>query len=434
MRIKEQENDMIKHYQTTLYQQQQKAKPAGYHAASPIHTTESGDSLFKLTARAHFIAEIKKAVKTPTEHFDALYLALSHNVGEFVQQIPTVEDPAIQWLDLALQRSQQALRLLDERLQNSQAANKMSGPYKAQLTYAVFSAALLQHIDVMVTQWAAHICTEQGDFIKEWQPLAESLFPTANYYQIKLQASYSDDTSLHPITVLLAKNLMPTDGLLWLASHTQLFQEWLSALLGEEGRGSLIESILAVIPGLRPPPKEHFVLHPHPIFPAQPQSPVPAVAPSQPVQPPIAGNTLPEDFIEWLKQGILDGSILHNTPEAWIQMTRIGLYINPRIFEYFCRIHPNAPSWQNMFQLVCARLGIPTHSNAAMHNVFINGKPQPPGVVVDKNISLFFPHNVAPSVSPVATIGNSGIQADAYPTLLHSDAHKKRGFNKKSEG
>src|SRR3569832_8108 len=101
---------MIKHF---AYQQQQKPKFGSQAGSHHIQPTENGENLFNPPHRAQVVGKIKKLVKTPPEHFEALYLILLYNSGEFVQHLPLFNEPNEIWLDVALARAYQSLQALE---------------------------------------------------------------------------------------------------------------------------------------------------------------------------------------------------------------------------------------------------------------------------------------------------------------------------------
>ncbi len=83
------------------------------------------------------------------------------------------------------------------------------------------------------------------------------------YYKIYPYNTTAYDSLNHEAAALLARQMMPQEGFLWLSSDLELFIDWLGALRGErgsEGRAKLPgfspclrhEDILGLMKGLPP--------------------------------------------------------------------------------------------------------------------------------------------------------------------------------------
>lgn len=185
--------------------------------------------------------------------------------------------------------------------------------FSALYAYAVFSALLLQDIGKIISNQLVFICDSEGRVIDEWLPTEASMVGQGEFYKFYV---IGDQwlTLGRLATSVLARQCMPELGFSWLSEDWHILQMWFELLAGDKQR------VMHFIPS------QQFI--------HQPSKDLLPVVPAKILHPPQ--TALGEEFIYWLSEGLCDGSIAVNTPDAAIHMLENGeLFMDQRIFQNF---------------------------------------------------------------------------------------------------
>lgn len=184
--------------------------------------------------RGLLLRQIRDAFMMEDSRFESLCLSLIHQVINYCQSLPETlnsyysEPPGL--LDHALQRADAALQLFGQYLILEE-KNALSEEQKLW-QYALFSAAMVQGIGKLYLDFVIDIYDNNGNFLKSWNPLLESLALPGCYYEYRFQKE-SDVEFRRRLNLLLARALLPAVGFSWIASHPEVLATWL-ALINED--------------------------------------------------------------------------------------------------------------------------------------------------------------------------------------------------------
>jgi Putative helicase/Putative conjugal transfer nickase/helicase TraI C-term len=272
------------------------------------------NKLLASTRHQNLIKEIQELSALPEAHFKALYKSAINRYAEFVQVIPDEPQGALSGLlNLGLSRALLGLKQFVAEAGDKAEADPL-------LNYGVFTAALFFDAAKVISQQKIVICDEEGNYLEDWRPYLGSLVDQGReFYKMYPYTGSIYQALNHETAALLARQMMPAEGFVWLSSDLDLFIDWLDALRGEGGHnGRKLSRALSLI---RQEDLINLIKHLQ-------QIPIELIAPKD----------LPFDdqFYIWLREGLANGSIGINTNEANVHLLDDGtLYLNNEIFKRF---------------------------------------------------------------------------------------------------
>jgi|GEM_PF-2881629 len=265
----------------------------------------------------NLIQEIQKLSALPEAHFKVLYRSAISHYAEFVQVIPEEAQSALGGLlNLGLARGVLGLRQFTEEAGGKADADPL-------MNYAIFTAGLFFDVAKVVSQQKMVISDDGGNYLREWHPFSGSLVEQgAEFYKMYPYDATIYQALNHQTAALLARQLMPREGFLWLSSDLELLIDWLDTLRGDHAEGgrrifralSLIrqEDLLALIKSLNSIPVEV-------ITPKEPQ--------------------LDDQFFLWFKENWINRAFPINTSDAQVHLVETDgqklLYLNNDLFKRF---------------------------------------------------------------------------------------------------
>lgn len=270
-------------------------------------------SLLGATRHQALLQEIQQLSGLSEAYFKGLYRTTINRFVEFVQLIPEEPQNALGGLlNLGLARATLALRQYVQETISKVETDPL-------LNFAVFTAGLFFDVARVISQQKIIICDETGKYLQDWYPYSGNLSEKGvEYYKMYPFNSTPYEALNHESAALLARQLMPQEGFLWLSSDLELFIDWLTSLRGDhsqEGRKicrilSLLrlEDILGLMKNL---PQSSFET---------------IVVKELPVE---------EQFLLWLQDGINNGNIGVNAAHAPVHLQEDMLYLNNDIFTRF---------------------------------------------------------------------------------------------------
>ena len=190
--------------------------------------------------RQTLLMRLKELSALDTTRFDTLCVSLIHQLTHYCQGLPETTNSYFARpggiLDYALNRAEVALQLFHQYL--VQQENTPLSEMQKLWLYALLSACLLKDIGKLQIDYRVQVFDAQGQPLRLWNPLNESLTAAGSYYQFVFETDSEDKIPLRrQLNLLLAHILMPSKGFLWIASNPQVLAVWL-ALLSDDWRAA----------------------------------------------------------------------------------------------------------------------------------------------------------------------------------------------------
>ncbi|PHQ79772.1 MAG: hypothetical protein COB66_06200 [Coxiella sp. (in: Bacteria)] len=279
-------------------------------------TYTSGHVLSVLTAEALLgssrhqgvLRQLRGMIFISDEDYERLYLTTLHQFAEFVQVMPTVVNgPLSSLLNEGIARAVIAVK-------NYISSEPNPDPL---LLYAFFSATLFRDVARVIINHKVVMTTEEGGFVDEWQPFEGSMVGKAEFYKLYPLAPVYQRLE-HALAPMLAQQIMPREGFLWLVSDLKVYADWLDVLRGDDGQGGTVSHGLGLMRR-----EDVYNL-------------VNALV-QVPVDMKVAKDTQYGDlFYAWLKDGIAKGEIAVNTADAGVHVVVDGVFLERnKVFHHF---------------------------------------------------------------------------------------------------
>jgi integrating conjugative element relaxase (TIGR03760 family) len=174
-------------------------------------------------------------VGVPDRHWDRLYQPLAESFAAWVQQLPASEahhhaGPG-GLLRHGLEVAHEVLRLRRSSLLPSGASAEELARLQDVWTYACVTAALLHDIGKPMSDLRVVLFDAAGRAQGLWEPLTGPMPPGFSYrVEFNRGRVYRRHGRIAP---LLARHVVPVEGLNWLASEPEVMDAWLAAIQGE---------------------------------------------------------------------------------------------------------------------------------------------------------------------------------------------------------
>jgi hypothetical protein len=319
-----------------------------------VHSVLTADELLAVGERNDSVDQVRRQSGAPPEYFNTLYLQLIESYAEFVQNIPSLKNRRLSWLDRQLALSSTLIVLREPYVLAGEILNRVTDHEKSLWNYVMFTGMLLSRIGDFVSQYDISLCDEHGVPTCKWDPLIGGLNFQGEYYRINKIGS---ETKTFPgYHLSLASRLMPPDGLYWIMSNRDAFEQWVLMINGEgeHEHPTLFYAALAFLEewfGLQfaSETNEEKILEEHEIV--HPDDEIDVLLTKflkkssderwDLIQKQLATDrALGEQFLIWLRKNIANNTLAINKAKGAIFITREGvLLINPAIFNKFKAEH-----------------------------------------------------------------------------------------------
>jgi integrating conjugative element relaxase (TIGR03760 family) len=280
-----------------------------------------------------------------SSRYDSLCITLIDNLINYCQNLPESANSyyaqAGGLVEHALNRTEAALGLFQEFMIQDQAG--VFSEEQKLWQYALFSAAILQGIGKLYMDYRVNLFDVNGQLLKQWNPLLESLGNIGSYYDYEFKKE-GDIEFRRRLNLLMAKALMPVSGFTWIASNPQVLEIWL-ALLNEDQRsaGTLGAILIRADSIAIQRYLAEFLLR------AQsgrsgPFGRAGTFSGGVPESVSDKEQALGIEFIHWVMKSIENGLIMIN--KAPLMMVPGGFLMCAEMFQLFVREHPEYKNWQ----------------------------------------------------------------------------------------
>ncbi|KTC64635.1 putative helicase/relaxase (plasmid) [Legionella adelaidensis] len=275
--------------------------------------------------------------------FNTLCTPLIHNLINHCQSLPETYNSYYAQsgglLDHALNRTEAALDLFRHFI--IQESTELSEEQKLWM-YALFSAGILQGIGKLQVEFKIGLYDVNGQLIKTWNPVLESLAAVGSYYQYSFLGPTDEDFRKR-LNLLLARMLMPAAGFNLIASNADVLAVWLSLLNEDWQSAGTLGAILVRADAIAI--QRYFNEFLHTIATRRGRiNRISTFVDTNPENLIDKEKAIGIEFIQWLTKSLEDGQIMIN--KAPLLMVPGGLLISPEIYKYFVREHPEYKNWQ----------------------------------------------------------------------------------------
>lgn len=295
--------------------------------------------------RSVLMQQIKDACDLEEVRFDSLCLSLVHNFINHCQSLPEASTSYYSQpgglLDFALNRTEVALNLFKHFIIQEGKADLSEEQKLWQ--YALFSAAILQGIGKLQIDYSVDLYDNNGQFLKQWNPLLGNLVSVGSHYDYELQTG-ANEGFRQRLNLLLARLLMPASGFAWIASNHQVLAVWL-ALLNEdmEAAGTLGAILIRANAIAIQRYFNQFLLKTVSNRGGR-YGRVGTFTGGVPESISEIEQQIGIEFIQWLNKSLENGQVIVN--KAPLFMVPGGLLMTVEMFQLFMREHPDYKSWQ----------------------------------------------------------------------------------------
>lgn len=311
-------------------------------AQALIDRLELGNAIGVLRIKLAFPAEVFALAARP----------LIEGYSEFVQMLPVQRMGSSRFgrpggqLQRGLTTALRALERRRGQILPRGAAPEVIGAQAHRWTYAVFVAALLRDV-VRVSEGCRVWIKKDADQPCAWDPAVGSMRACgAHAYAVEsLPSEMCSDSADPGLAFQLFERCVPALIQDWLNEDPALIVELRACLSGHADPAGAIGGLVA-----REAPIQASALAP--VLGPAPRAQALVVAASAPPSPTVVSvdspefleevkpdeSTLARQFMAWLSQGVLRGTLAVNTPDALVHVVAEGLLLtSPRIFREFTK-------------------------------------------------------------------------------------------------
>ena len=277
--------------------------------------------------------------------FESTCLHLINHLVNHCQSLPETSNSyysqAGGLLDHALNRTEAAISLFRNFiLQDDGVA--LSEEQKLWL-YALLSASLLQGIGKIQLDYRVDLFDVNGQLLKQWSPLIESMTSVGSYYLFEFQPE-GDDDFRRRLNILMAKQLMPASGFAWIISNPQVLAVWLALLSDDARAAGTLGAILIRADAIAIQRYFNEFMMKGVGSRNGRGNRISTFVDSLPDSVAEQERLMAVEFIKWMTQQLELGKIMIN--KAPLFMVPGGLLISAEMFKLFVREHARFKNWQ----------------------------------------------------------------------------------------
>lgn len=238
-------------------------------------------------------------------------------------------------LDRALNRTDAVLNLMRSLLVRKD--TELPSEEQKLWLYAVFSAGLLRGVGKLYGEYRISLFDQEGHFLQLWRPLHDDMEKIAHHYSHEFTQDIDENSRKH-ITLLLAKQLMPEQGLAKISANPKIFYTWL-ALLEEDRDGA--GALSAILDRADAIALQRYLLlyleeHKHVLD----QSNRLGTFLDTSSDPTLdRERVLGAEFLLWIRDALAEGKLLLNKPPMQAEISAAGVVLSSEVFDMFMQEH-----------------------------------------------------------------------------------------------
>ncbi len=277
--------------------------------------------------------------------YESLCAVLIENLVGYCQNLPETSNSYYSQpgglVDHALNRTEAALSLFKEFMVQDK-PDLLSEEQKLW-QYALYTAGILQGIGKLCVDYRINLYDANGQLLKQWNPLLESLTNTGSNYDFEFLKE-SDVEFRRRLNLLLARTLMPLSGFAWIASNPQVLAIWL-ALLNEDTRSAgTLGAILIRADAIAIQRYITDFMVRNGVSRGGRYGRAGTFAGGVPTTIAEKEQAMGVEFLQWLTKSLEEGRIMIN--KAPLFMVPGGMLMSQEMFQLFVREHPEYKNWQ----------------------------------------------------------------------------------------
>lgn len=294
--------------------------------------------LFKEKKRMALLENIQASTGLDEKQSLKFILPLLHGLARYAQQLP---ESTLYYshrgglLDRALNRTEAALQLLRQILILDQHA--IPSEEQKLWLYTLFSAAMLQGIGKLYTEYEVNLYDAHAHLLKRWQPLEEDLLSHTHYYHYDFLKG-DDLTFRNHLTSLLARQIMPDAGFSWIISNPETFAVWLALLQEDNDAAGPLAAILDRADGIAIQRDLQELLVRNQEFDARGKR-FGTFSDTTPDAQISRERLMGAEFIVWLTEALESGKVLINKTPMLMEILPTGIVMSPQLFDMFAQEH-----------------------------------------------------------------------------------------------
>lgn len=306
---------------------------------------QSAEHLLNEDKRKILLQKMKELSGLEPSRYEGLCLVLVENLVHYCQSLPETANSyysqAGGLLDHALNRTEAALSLFRDFI-IVEKPGSLSEEQKLW-EYALYSAAMLQGIGKLFVDFRINLFDNNGQLLKLWNPLLESLDNTGSNYDYEFQKE-SDPDFRRRLNLLLAKALMPVSGFDWIASNTQVLAVWLALLNEDQRSAGTLGAILIRADAIAIQRYISEFMVRSSVARSGRYGRAGTFSGGVPETIAEKEQAMGVEFIQWLTKSLAEGLIMVN--KAPLFMVPGGMLMSQEMFQFFVREHPEYKNWQ----------------------------------------------------------------------------------------
>ena len=351
-----------------------KSKPKQSKALKDLNPILSPEALLKDKKRQQLLGTIKQASHESESRFSNIYIALLNNFLNHCQSLPETFNNYYSLpgglLDHALNRTEAALTLFSQYL--IQEGSDLSDAQKLWL-FVLFSAGLLQGIGKLQIDYKIDLFDSNGQKVKLWNPLLESMPAMGAYYQYEF-CEEQEDRLRRRLNLLLARMLMPAKAFAWIASNPEALAVWLALLNEDYEDAGTLGAILIRADAIAL--QRYFTDYMVRMGAERAGgfSRIKTFVDSGYDSLEDKEHMIGLEFLQWLMQQLEAGIIMIN--KAPLFMVPGGMLMSSDMFKWFVREHPEYKNWQAIQSGLLSINVHQTNADGAVESRFEQSKNQ----------------------------------------------------------
>ncbi len=299
-----------------------------HHIQGAFYKVLKADDLLKSDSHQRYLKHLMEETGLQEAEFDVFYRVLIERFVELVQTLPRERGGEFSsFLNQSLMRAMYALQVGRDVL------DFRDDQLKA---YTAFSLGLLADVGLLASGMRIFLANEETKVISTWFPYQHSMLHVkgAHYYCVRHIDEARPKRMASYLTALYAYRIMPEEGLRCIAEDSMLFGLWLQSFECSSDEGGVGGAIL----NLAKERLAHYMGEEALLLPIE-------------GDPYFSDETSwAEECLEWLKEGLEDGSITMNEEDSLVHLTSEGVLLDPEIFLRFAERYNRSQEWRVLRQ------------------------------------------------------------------------------------